>query len=496
MMMEATVFLLHGNIFLVFTLLFAISLLAANKGTIGRPRQDSGRSNKKVLIAVASIHPELSNKEYRINYKLPEMNSSTRCPGQVALIDLRGEPLADAISKEQGLQSPTIETKDDSFLQFISPDKPEEMLGESERNILVTSTSAKNFKDSNCNCQDVLGSLPSFKNRKVYDKRRRQSNIIFNAFEKAVSENSERGLLGDSEIGIGDDEIFIPLSKTTATTNNGTLWIDPDTDDYLIDNLPDPELDEQAFLKPSPSVIEEQRDTAAATKTIAGTKIPLPSRLKPPTASSSYFSDTIQNAKSSQLASHPLAKTLQKKKEEVLHHDGARTKIPESGIQLHDRVLKSANTSTTTTTTSKNTVSVKREKSSNNDTIKAHGGTKMPLKAKMTTLTVSRLPKPRIPSTAAGRTSNRALQKNKDDRSKRITTKPLQQPGISLYSLDDMDDDKLKESDYLGWLERHPELAFQCGNKLSGDGAAVEGKRKTAMEKHYDSWGDSLSAFK
>ena len=54
------------------------------------------------------------------------------------------------------------------------------------------------------------------------------------------------GLLGDSELAVGDEEIQVPLAKSGrllgGAANHSTLFVDPDTDDLLDEQLPSPLL--------------------------------------------------------------------------------------------------------------------------------------------------------------------------------------------------------------------------------------------------------------
>ncbi|KAL4513375.1 hypothetical protein Ndes2437B_g00586 [Nannochloris sp. 'desiccata'] len=94
--------------------------------------------------------------------------------------------------------------------------------------------------------KDELAPLPALKNKTKPDPRR-QSTAIFSMFEATTSGN---GLLGDSELAIGDEdmELLIPLAKSNATLASkgiNNLWVDPDTDDAMLEEiLPEPSLTE------------------------------------------------------------------------------------------------------------------------------------------------------------------------------------------------------------------------------------------------------------
>lgn len=55
------------------------------------------------------------------------------------------------------------------------------------------------------------------------------------------------GLLGETELAVGDEEIQVPLAKSGkllgGTANHTSLWIDPDTRDLLDAELPSPLVD-------------------------------------------------------------------------------------------------------------------------------------------------------------------------------------------------------------------------------------------------------------
>ncbi len=108
-----------------------------------------------------------------------------------------------------------------------------------------------------------LAPLPTLKNNKKKADPRRQSTAIFSIFEATTSGNG--GLLGDSEMAIGDEdmELLIPLAKsntTLASKGINNLWVDPDTDDAMLEEaLPEPTLAElqttasaEATAAPSP----------------------------------------------------------------------------------------------------------------------------------------------------------------------------------------------------------------------------------------------------
>jgi len=92
--------------------------------------------------------------------------------------------------------------------------------------------------------KDELAPLPAPKNKRREDPRR-QSTAIFSMFESTTSGN---GLLGDNELAMGDEELLIPLAKSNATLASkgiSNLWVDPDTEDAMLDEvLPEPSLTE------------------------------------------------------------------------------------------------------------------------------------------------------------------------------------------------------------------------------------------------------------
>lgn len=92
--------------------------------------------------------------------------------------------------------------------------------------------------------EDDFAPLPVFNKRKV--DPRRQSTAIFSLFEATTS---GIGLLGDSELAMGDEdmELLIPLAKSSAAMASkgiSNLWVDPDMDDAILDeDLPEPSLE-------------------------------------------------------------------------------------------------------------------------------------------------------------------------------------------------------------------------------------------------------------
>jgi hypothetical protein len=100
---------------------------------------------------------------------------------------------------------------------------------------------------------DFLAPLPAFNNngKKRLDPRR-QSTAIFNRFEEM---SGSSGLLGDGELALGDDDILIPLTKTSALNSHAvgsTLWVDPDMAELMEENLPEPSLEK---FEPAPASI-------------------------------------------------------------------------------------------------------------------------------------------------------------------------------------------------------------------------------------------------
>ena len=120
--------------------------------------------------------------------------------------------------------------------------------------------------------EDTVAHLPALKNKKKADPRR-QSTAIFSMLEATTSGN---GLLDDSELAIGDEdmELLIPLTKgnaTLAAKGINNLWVDPDTDDAMLEEtLPEPTLEElhavasaAATAAPSPRKPLGVRDSVA-----------------------------------------------------------------------------------------------------------------------------------------------------------------------------------------------------------------------------------------
>ena len=112
---------------------------------------------------------------------------------------------------------------------------------------------------------ELVAPLPSFNKRKA--DPRRQSTAIFSLFEATMSEHS--GLLDDSEIAVGDEDILIPLAKSSnALAANGinNLWVDPDTDDaMMIGELPEPSVEEMQ------TAAVAEAAAAAASKSLSAT---------------------------------------------------------------------------------------------------------------------------------------------------------------------------------------------------------------------------------
>ena len=93
---------------------------------------------------------------------------------------------------------------------------------------------------------DALGALPSFngggRRAKSRPDPRRQSSAIFSSFAVATS---GAGLLDDSEIAVGDEDVQVPLAKSAkllgGAANHSSLWLDPDTDEMMLgEPLPEP----------------------------------------------------------------------------------------------------------------------------------------------------------------------------------------------------------------------------------------------------------------
>lgn len=90
---------------------------------------------------------------------------------------------------------------------------------------------------------DALMALPSFNARRARSRPdpRRQSSAIFSSFAEATS---GAGLLDDSEIAVGDEDIQLPLAKSAkllgGAANHSSLWLDPDTDEMMGEPLPEP----------------------------------------------------------------------------------------------------------------------------------------------------------------------------------------------------------------------------------------------------------------
>lgn len=96
--------------------------------------------------------------------------------------------------------------------------------------------------------EDVLGALPSFRGggSRAGVRRadpRRQSLALASMFARATA---GEGLLDDSEIAVGDEDIQIPLAKSSkllgGNANHSTLWVDPDVDAVFATDLPEPKL--------------------------------------------------------------------------------------------------------------------------------------------------------------------------------------------------------------------------------------------------------------
>jgi hypothetical protein len=188
---------------------------------------------------------------------------------------------------------------------------------------------------------DAPGALPTLATRTRRPDARRQSTAIFSAFEHSAFDGA--GLLGGSELAIGDEELLVPLSKASAAMcgANAVLYVDPDNEELLEEDLPQPVLQEPAAAAPSgaparrepenrrrggggeaaapgarpgagatastvpapcasrpPAARQQQPAPAAAPAPKAAPPPPAarPSRLRPPSSSTSYFSNAVSSA--------------------------------------------------------------------------------------------------------------------------------------------------------------------------------------------------------
>ena len=98
---------------------------------------------------------------------------------------------------------------------------------------------------------DPLGDLPQFGQRggggaaaRRKPDARRQS-LAIGAMFAGLTQHAE-GLLGDSELAVGDEEVQVPLAKSGkllgGAANHSSLFVDPDTADLLATQLPSPQL--------------------------------------------------------------------------------------------------------------------------------------------------------------------------------------------------------------------------------------------------------------
>lgn len=95
---------------------------------------------------------------------------------------------------------------------------------------------------------EPLGTLPRFGGRRAgasshRPDARRQSLAIGAMFAGLTA---REGLLGDSELAVGDEDIQVPLAKSGkllgGAGNHSSLFVDPDTGDLLETQLPSPQL--------------------------------------------------------------------------------------------------------------------------------------------------------------------------------------------------------------------------------------------------------------
>ena len=187
----------------------------------------------------------------------------------------RGGRLKDALTLDDLMLSEVEETSSgDSPLQLLSPQElTKKVLGEngelSLENVEYEEKIKANYLVED---EEEIAPLPKFNKRKV--DPRRQSTAIFSAFEKTTS---GMGLLGDSELAVGDEdmELLIPLAKSSAALaakGISNLWVDPDMEDaFLEEDLPEPSLEVLEAAagacaeapSPQPSPIFSLRDSIA-----------------------------------------------------------------------------------------------------------------------------------------------------------------------------------------------------------------------------------------
>lgn len=102
---------------------------------------------------------------------------------------------------------------------------------------------------------DPLGDLPQFGQRGGTAARRkpdaRRQSLAIGAMFAGLTQHAE-GLLGDSELAVGDEEVQVPLAKSGkllgGTANHSSLFVDPDTADLLATQLPSPQLSSPGLL--------------------------------------------------------------------------------------------------------------------------------------------------------------------------------------------------------------------------------------------------------
>jgi hypothetical protein len=382
-----------------------------------------------------------------------------------------------------------------------------------------------------------LAPLPTLKNNKKKADPRRQSTAIFSIFEATTSGNG--GLLGDSEMAIGDEdmELLIPLAKsntTLASKGINHLWVDPDTDDTMLEEaLPEPTLAElqatasaEATAAPSPiknktpgknalgvrdsvamfsgfslacdcspgidTVKEdeflsprddnskkmlqaEEKKEAAPVAPIAVRK---PSRLKPPSSTSSFFSHTTTtNAPpAAKTTTAPVAVDVQPKKQQQTQQQPPKPKAAAAETSIH--VVKK-------------TVPVVENK------ILEQPKPPQPRKLPPSRLPIkSRLPRPAPPVAVASKPAvSKVLQPQRI--ASTVTTKPpiakttttvaktavAKTPAVvvktqTAATSSSPPGDDTPRTAHLKWLEAHPELAFGGGAKIANSPEADEVRRR------------------
>ncbi len=139
---------------------------------------------------------------------------------------------------------------------------------------------------------DPLGELPQFGQRGGGNggtaRRRpdaRRQSLAIGAMFAGLTEHAE-GLLGDSELAVGDEEVQVPLAKSGkllgGAANHSSLFVDPNTADLLATQLPSPQLlspgplagggaeaDAQATPTPPPRHLAAAAEQAAAEQAAA-----------------------------------------------------------------------------------------------------------------------------------------------------------------------------------------------------------------------------------